>query len=92
MLENMSEKDFYKWLGKEFQALREKKGLKQKDVAKIADIGATTLSMFENSGKKISAYRILRLLKAIGSSMEEVLGDAEKKNLRSLSMAIRSAA
>ena len=74
-------------VGKEFQALREKKGLKQKDVAKIADIGATTLSMFENSGKKISAYRILRLLKAIGSSMEEVLGDAEKKNLPLLSMA-----
>lgn len=88
MLESMNEKDFYKWFGKEFQAMRERKGLKQKDVAKIADIRATTLSMFENSGKKISAYRILRLLKAIESSMEEILGETEKKNLPLLSMAI----
>mgnify|MGYP003591327069 CR=1 FL=1 len=79
MLENMNEKDFYKWFGKEFQGLREKRGLKQKDVADIAGIASTELSRFENTGKKISAYKILRLLKAIESSMEEILGETEKK-------------
>lgn len=88
MIEKMNEKDFYKWLGEQFQRIREQKGLKQKDIAKTAEIDTTELSRFENAGKKISAYKILRLLKAIGVSLEEVLGESEKKNLPSLSMAI----
>lgn len=99
MIEKMNEKDFYKWFGKEFQITRERKGLKQKDVAEQAEVDPTELSRFENTGKKISAYKILRLLKAINSTAEEILGDTEeilgdteKKNLRSRSMAISSPA
>lgn len=88
MLENMNERDFYKWFGKEFQVVREKKGLKQKDVAETAGVAPTELSRFENTGKKISAYKILRLLKAIDTTVEDILGETEKKNLPSLSMAI----
>ena len=88
MLETMDEKDFYKWLGSQFQTKREQKGLKQKEVAEMAEIAQGELSKFENKGKKLSAYRILRLLKAINTSMEEILGEAEKKNLRSRSTGI----
>lgn len=88
MLEGMEEKDFYKWLGSQFQTKREQKGLKQKEVAEKAGIAQGELSRFENTGKKLSAYRILRLLKAIESSMDEILGETEKKNLRLRSTAI----
>lgn len=79
MIEKMNEKDFYKWFGKEFQIIRERKGLKQKDVAVQAEVDPTELSRFENTGKKISAYKILRLLKAINATTEEILGETEKK-------------
>lgn len=87
MLENMNEKEFYQWFGKQFQKYRESKGLKQKDVAEAADMASTELSRFENRGKKISAYKILRLLKAVGSTMEELMGESQKKNSLLLSMA-----
>lgn len=86
MFDTLDEKEFYQWLGKEYQSLRERRGMKQKEVAQIAGIYPTELSRFETTGKKISAYKILRLLKAINSSMEEILGEAEKKNLPLLSM------
>lgn len=79
MLETMEEKDFYKWLGSQFQTKREQKGFKQKEVAEKAEIAQGELSKFENKGKKLSAYRVLRLLKAIDCSMDELIGETEKK-------------
>jgi transcriptional regulator with XRE-family HTH domain len=77
MLEAMNEKDFYKWLGSQFQTKREQKGLKQKEVAEKAEIAQGELSKFENKGKKLSAYRVLRLLRAIECSMDDLLGETD---------------
>jgi transcriptional regulator with XRE-family HTH domain len=67
------EKDFYKWLGNQFQSIREKKGLKQKEIADSAGVTPGDLSKFENKGKKLSAYRILRLVCAAGCSIDDLL-------------------
>jgi transcriptional regulator with XRE-family HTH domain len=67
------EKDFYKWLGNQFQSIREKKGLKQKEIADSAGVTPGDLSKFENKGKKLSAYRILRLVYAVGCSIDDLL-------------------
>ena len=88
MISQYEEKDFYKWLGSQFQSMREKKGLKQKEVAEQAGVSPGDLSKFENKGKKLSAYRILRLVQAVQCSMDDLIGESEKKNLPSLSMAI----
>ena len=81
MISQFEEKDFYKWLGSQFQTMRERKGLKQKEIAEIAGVAPGDLSKFENKGKKLSAYRILRLVQAINCSMDDLLGDPKKKNL-----------
>ena len=88
MIRQFEEKDFYKWLGSQFQSIREKRGLKQKEVAEDAGVTPGDLSKFENKGKKLSAYRILRLVQAVNCSMDELIGESEKKNLRSQSTAI----
>ena len=92
MISQFEEKDFYKWLGSQFQTMRERKGLKQKEIAEIAGVAPGDLSKFENKGKKLSAYRILRLVQAINCSMDDLLGDTEKKNLPLRSMGTMSLA
>lgn len=87
-MELTNEKEFYKWFGDQFRALREQKGLKQNEVAKTAGLAPTDLSKFEKYGKKLSAYRVLRLLKAIDATMDDLIGDASKKNSLLLSPAI----
>ena len=82
-----NEQNFYKWFGSKYQTIREKKGLKQKEVAEQAGIGQGELSKFENRGKKLSAYRISKLLEAIGIRFEEILDEDAKKNSRLLSIA-----
>ena len=74
MISQYEEKDFYKWLGSQFQSMREKKGLKQKEVAEQAGVSPGDLSKFENKGKKLSAYRILRLVQAVQCSMDDLIG------------------
>lgn len=82
-----NEQKFYKWLGEKYRTIREKRGLKQKEIAEQAGIGQGELSKFENRGKKLSAYRISKLLEAIGISLEEILDDDAKKNFRFRSLA-----
>ena len=76
MISQYEEKDLYKWLGSQFQSMREKKGLKQKEVAEQAGVSPGDLSKFENKGKKLSAYRILRLVQAVQCSMDDLSGPA----------------
>jgi len=80
MIDQLNEKEFYTWLGQKYQTIREQKGLKQKDAAEVAGIAQGDLSKFENRGKKLSAYRILLLLKAVGVTMDDIIGEPEKKN------------
>jgi len=90
-INQFEEKEFYLWLGKQFQSVRDKKGLKQKEVAELAGVSPGDLSKFENKGKKLSAYRVLRLVQAIDCSMDDLVGESEKKNLPLRSTATASA-
>lgn len=88
MISQFEEKDFYEWLGSQFQSIREKKGLKQKEVAEKAGVAAGDLSKFENRGKKLSAYRILLLAQAINCSVDDLIGETKKKLPTSSSMVL----
>lgn len=82
-----NEIEFYVWLGKKYQELREKKGIKQKEAAAKAGISQSELSKFELRGKKLSAYRIVKLLDALEIKFADLLDDEGKKNSLLLSMA-----
>ena len=85
--QEMTEQEFYQWLGKRIRELREKAGIKKKDLAEKLGVTATFLSNIENKGQKISAYQITRLLKVMGLSQGDLFDEEGKKNSRSLSMA-----
>ena len=77
----MTEKEFYQLIGQRLRELREKKGLKQKEIAEASGVNASFLSKVENAGKKISAYQINRILEVMGYSQGDLFGDSEKKAL-----------
>ena len=77
----MTEKEFYQLIGQRIRELREKKGLKQKEIAEASGMNASFLSKVENAGKKISAFQINRILEAMGYSQGDLFEDAEKKKL-----------
>lgn len=72
------EKAFYIWVGQRLKTLREKAGLKQKDVAERMHVHPTFLSDVEKNGKKLSAFQIQRVLEAMGYA-PTALYTAEKK-------------
>ncbi len=72
------EKAFYIWVGQRLKALREKAGLKQKDIAERIHVHPTFLSDVEKNGKKLSAFQIQRVLEAMGYD-PTALYTAEKK-------------
>ena len=71
----MTEKEFYIWTGKRIKELREKAGLKQKDVAEKVEIPPQFLSDVENRGKKMSAYQINRILDVMGFTQADLTED-----------------
>lgn len=75
----MEEKDFYCEIGKKYREVREAKGIKLIDAAEQAGLDNAELSRFERQGKKISAFRLTKLLQAIDSSLEELIGETQKK-------------
>lgn len=79
----MDEKEYYIWVGSKLRELREKEGLKQKDVAAKAKMSAQFLSNVENYGKKVSIFQLDLILQAIGKTMADLFenADAEKKKL-----------
>jgi transcriptional regulator with XRE-family HTH domain len=85
----MTEKEFYKWLGNRIKELRERTGLKQKEVAEKVNLPAQFLSNVENSGKRLSTYQLNRILEVMGYSQADLIEDEKKKNLR-LSFAVNS--
>jgi transcriptional regulator with XRE-family HTH domain len=78
----MTEKEFYKWLGNRIKELRERTGLKQKEVAEKVNLPAQFLSNVENSGKRLSTYQLNRILEVMGYSQADLIEDEKKKNLR----------
>ena len=69
----MTENEFYIWLGKRIRELREKAGLKQKELAEKVELTAQFLSNVENRGQKISAYQLNRILEAMGLSQADLI-------------------
>ena len=79
----MDEKEYYIWIGSKLRELREREGLKQKDVAAKAKMSAQFLSNVENYGKKVSIFQLDLILQAIGKTMFDLFenADEEKKKL-----------
>ena len=89
----MDEKEYYIWIGSKLRELREREGLKQKDVAAKAKMSAQFLSNVENYGKKVSIFQLDLILQAIGKTMSDLFenADEEKKSLRLRLMGTKSA-
>ena len=83
----MNEQEFYQWIGKRIRELREKAGIKKKDLAEKLGINATFLSNIENKGQKISVFQLNRLLKFMGFTQADLMDEEGKKNFLSPSMA-----
>ncbi len=62
----METNEFFKNIGQQVQALREKAGLSQTDLAKILDIDPSVLSKFEKKGQKLPADRINQIVNVLG--------------------------
>lgn len=62
----MEQNDFFKNLGQQVQALREKAGLSQTDLANIIKIDSSVLSKFEKKGQKLPADRINQIVNVLG--------------------------
>lgn len=61
----MTEQEFYKQLGQKCKELREKAGIQPKDMIKLTGISRSLLYEFENKGKKISAFRLNKIMEAL---------------------------
>ena len=68
----MTEKEFYIWLGTKIRDLREKSGLKQKEVAEKVGISAQYLSRIEY-GQKVSVYQMDQILHALGKTLADIM-------------------
>jgi transcriptional regulator with XRE-family HTH domain len=78
--QEMNEQEFYRWLGKRIRDLREKAGMKKKDLADKLKINATFLSNVENKGQKISVFQLNRLLKALGYTQADLMDEEGIEN------------
>lgn len=78
----MTEKDFYVKIGQQYRIIRESKDIKLVEAAKLAELDAGELSRFERQGKKLSAFKIALLLKAINVSLECLTGEESEKKTR----------
>jgi len=66
----MNEDTFYKEWGKEIAALRERAGMKKKELAEKIGVTPSMISDFENGGKKLSAWRINQCLEVFGKALQ----------------------
>lgn len=78
----MTEKEFYTKIGQRYREVRESKDIKLVEAAKVASLDAGELSRFERQGKKLSAFKIALLLKAVNTSLEELTGEESEKKTK----------
>jgi len=69
--------NIYKGLAHKIKDLREKKGLKGKDIAEAVNIHPTVYSKFEKHGQKLPLERIEQILNVLGYEFDIT----EKKTL-----------
>lgn len=70
----------YVGIGKRVKAAREKKGMKQNNLAALAEIGATNLSHIERGVAKVSLPTLLKIANALDVSMDELMCDSLTKS------------
>ena len=70
----------YKAIGKRIKAAREKKKLKQHNLAALAEIASTNLSHIERGVSKVSLPTLLKIANSLEVSMDELLCDSLTKS------------
>jgi transcriptional regulator with XRE-family HTH domain len=76
------EEDFYRELGHRIATLRRERGLTQVQLAKTLGISQQHMLSFEKGRRRMLAGALPALCKALGVSLEELLGDAPKPGRR----------
>lgn len=76
----MTENEFYKKLGEKCRSLREKKEITVSQMIQKTGLSRSLLYEFEHKGKKISAFRLNKLMKVLELPSIEEGFDNEKKN------------
>ena len=84
MLNNMDDeqKALAKRLGAEFQRLRRTTGKTQEDVALETEITTTYISLVERGGTNITIPKGVKIARAIGVSLANVLTEVENEEVR----------
>ena len=70
----------YKAIGRRIKAAREKKKLKQHNLAALAEIAATNLSHIERGTSKVSLPTLVKIANSLEVSMDELLCDSLTKS------------
>ena len=76
---NMTEKEYYAWLGNKLKKLREQKGFTRREIQEKIGMHPNFLANIENYGEKISVYQLDKLLNSLGFTQADLFEDAEKK-------------
>lgn len=67
-----SEQGFYKTLGERLRRLMREKKMRQLDVAAEAGTAPSTMSNYLDGKRKLNAYKLAKILKAMSLSNEEI--------------------
>lgn len=70
----------YKAIGRRIRAARERKGLKQHNLAALAEVAATNISHIERGVAKVSLPTLLKIANSLEVSMDELLCDSLTKS------------
>ena len=74
----MEEKEFYRIAGKRVKELRERQNITQEELSAKTGIDQSIISKFENTGKKISAFRLKQILEAMGCTLGDLATKKKK--------------
>ena len=81
MRKTHDEVEFYSRLEQQCKSLRDIKGISVDEVIKVTGMSRSLLYEFEMSGKKVSAFRLNKLMKLLGlPNIEDVVYNGEKKD------------
>ena len=84
----MTENEFYEKLGKKCRELREAKGITPSQMVKKTGVSRSMLYEFESTGKKISAFRLNKIMQVLDlPSIEDGFEPQKKNTWTSISMA-----
>lgn len=70
----------YEAIGKRIRKARENKGLKQHNLAALAEVAATNISHIERGVAKVSLPKLLKIANSLEVSMDELLCDSLTKS------------